>query len=280
MFGVILASVGTFFEETGVLIGKKKVGAREESIYTLGFLNLFWVTLAFLGIAIFVPGAFKFSWASWLTFLTRMILEVAQAHVTVRAIVRADRSTFGFIRTSTVPLLLGVDVALRYSIGMYQFIGIAVILVTLAMLFANHGFGRKGAGMVLFTAINAVATISLYKYHLTHFNSVVAEQLIIFIALIIYFYVGAKFFARENPLRFLRRPIFLLQSVANGISAGVESFAMLFAPASVIFAAKRSSAILWAVLSGNLYFKEKHFVMKIIGLVFLAVGIVLLALGG
>lgn len=74
MIGVILASVGTFFEEVATLIGKKKVAARKESVYTMGFLNLFWVALAFLLIAIFVPGSFRFSIASLPTLLIRAVL--------------------------------------------------------------------------------------------------------------------------------------------------------------------------------------------------------------
>ncbi|MBI4135797.1 hypothetical protein HY477_03625 [Candidatus Uhrbacteria bacterium] len=278
MFGVILASFGTFFEEVATLIGKKEVAARKESVYTMGFLNLFWVALAFLLIAIFVPGSFRLSISSLPTLLIRAVLEIAQAYVTLRAIVSASRSTFSFIRTLTIPLLLAVDVALHYAIGTYQFIGIAIIIVTLVLLFSNHGIERKGAGLALFTAVNAVVTLSLYKYHLANFNSVIAEQLIMFAVLMVYFLIAAHFFARENPLRFLAKPIFLLQSVGSGISAGVESFAYAFAPASIILAAKRSSGILWAILSGNRYFHEKHFLMKAIGFIFLATGIVLLAL--
>lgn len=278
MIGVILASFGTLFDEAAMMIGKKEVAAQRESVYTMGFLNLFWATVIFLGIAIFVPGAFVFSMASLPTFILRAVLEIAQAHVTVRAITVASRSAFSFIRTLTIPLLLGVDLALHYTIGMYQFIGMAVIIVTFIMLFINHGIERKGAGAVLFTAVNAVITISLYKYHITYFNSVVAEQLIVIIIIMGYFLMMAHFRAREMPFRFFKKPIFLGQSASMGIGVGLESFAMMFAPASIILAAKRASAILWSVLSGNLYFHEQHFAMKIIGFVFLAVGIVLLAL--
>lgn len=63
----------------------------------------------------------------------------------------------------------------------------------------------------------------------------------------------------------------------------LASFGALLDEAAMIIgkkavAARRESSILWSVLSGNLYFHERHFAMKIIGFVFLAFGIVLLAL--
>ena len=88
----------------------------------------------------------------------------------------------------------------------------------------------------------------------------------------------ALFVAKENPFRFLRQPVFLLQSVTEGISHVVLSFAYIFAPASVITAAKRALAILWAILSGNLYFREKQFFIKMVSFIIIAVGLVLLIL--
>ena len=271
-------SIGSLFDEFSNLIGKKKIEEQKESIFTMGFLNLFWVVLAFAGIAIFVPGSFRFSSASLPFFIPRLIFEIAQAVITVKAIAVATRSTFSFIRSLTIPLLLGVDVFLGYALSLPQIVGIALIAITLVLLFANYRAEQKGSGYVLFTAINAVATISLYKYNITHFNSVIAEQLIVMVVLLIFFFLGAYLFARENPMYFLKKPIFLVQSLGTGVAVAVESYAFVFAPASIITAAKRGSAILWAVLSGNLYFREKHFKMKLFGFAMLTLGIVLLAL--
>src|SRR3989344_9419438 len=96
MFGILLAAVSSAFLEISDTLGKKSVKNRSESYYTFGFLNLFFGTLFLVGYGFFSHD-FLFSMASLPFFIPRLILEIIQAHVTVIAIVRADRSDFGFI---------------------------------------------------------------------------------------------------------------------------------------------------------------------------------------
>ncbi len=278
MFGIILTSLGSFLSEVSDSIGKDQVFRREQSLYAMGFLQLFFGGLIFLGLAIFKPGAFIFQWASWPTFLVRVILEIVQAHITVSAIAAADRSTFSFIRVGTIPLLLGVDAMLGYTLKGTQLLGFGIITLALLVTFLNHGIKKAGLWFVLASTINAVITISLFKYDITHFNSVVAEQLIIMIIVLGYFIYGAMRRAHENPFKLLRKSLFFTQSFAYGAGEIAQSFAMSFAPASIIIAAKRSSAVLWSLLSGNLYFKEKGLFIKLFIALLLVGGLILLAL--
>lgn len=275
MFGVILSAIGSFLGEISLSIGKVKVSQKEQSVYTMGFLCLFWGAIWFLIIILFRHN-FIFVFASLPTFIPRAFLEIAQAHITNLAVVRADRSTFGFIRVLTIPLLLAVDFFLGYKINMYQTIGIGIIISALFIFFVNHGTKKLGSGLVLFTALNAVATLSLFKYNITHFNSVEAEQMLIYIILMAYFLFTALYFAKENPLRFLFKPIFFTQSVTSGVAGLLESFAYSFAPASIILAAKRAAAVFWSVAAGGIYFKEQHILIKAVCLVLLIAGIILL----
>ena len=276
MFGILLTLLGTLCEEVASTIVKARVVQQEVSLYTAGFLNLFWVVLGFLCIAFFVPGTFVFSAASFPTFVARAVLEIAQAHMTIKALATAARSGFTFIRTLTVPLLLLVDFVLGYTLSAQQMIGIGLIVIVLIVLFMNHGVEGQGREAVLFIAINAVITLSLYKYHITYFNSVIAEQLLIMSILSVYFFINSLI-VRENPFLFLKKKIFFLQSVSMGIGTAAESFAFVFAPASIITAAKRSGAVLWSIVSGHIYFHEKHLFLKVLGFIGLVVGIIFLA---
>lgn len=277
MIGLLLVLAATFFEETGASIGKLEMNQKRQSIYTYGFLTLLWGTVFLLLLAI-IRDAFIFSAASLPTLSIRIVLEIAQAHVSMLAIASADRSTFGFLRILTIPLLLGVDMVLGYTIGVNEFWGIGLIIAALVILFINHGVSKAGAGLVLFTAVNAVATISLYKYNITHFNSVEVEQGIIHIILLVYFFIMALYVARENPFQFLRKPLFFAQSAGAGIGTVLISFAYLFGAASVITAVKRAGGILFAMLSGNVYFKEKGFLIKVFSLGLIVIGLVFLAI--
>ena len=144
MIVFFLTFVANLFDETGTSIGKHEAQLKKESLYTMGFLNLLWGTLFFLCFAFFIRKGFIFSLASLPTFVPRLILEVFQAHITLRATIAATRSTFSFIRILTIPLLLLTDITLGYTIGFNQIIGIIIIVIALAVLMFNHGLKTKG----------------------------------------------------------------------------------------------------------------------------------------
>lgn len=276
MLGVLLTAFATLLGEISLSIGKAKVKAKEESMFTMGFLSTVGAALFFIVIALVKPDSFVFSLASLPTFLPRIALEIIQAYVTLIAIMKSDRSAFGFIRVGTIPLLLIVDLVLGYSMQTTQFLGIVIIVFTILYLLKNHGINPKGAGWVLASTVNAVITISLYKYNITHFNSVVAEEMIIFAILAMAFFIGALVWSKENPLRLIRRPVFLAEALTDGFGGVIHSFAYAFAPASIILAATRSSSVFWSVISGNRLFHETGALVKLISLGILIIGILLL----
>jgi drug/metabolite transporter (DMT)-like permease len=145
-------------------------------------------------------------------------------------------------------------------------------------IFKSSKINKKGVLFVLFTAINAVITISLYKYNISNFNSVEAEQILINLIIMLYFYINARIVTKEHPFLLLKKTIYLLQSSTQGIAGVVESFAYLFAAPSIILTAKKSTSLIWSIFSGNIYFKEKHIAIKIIVLIFITFGLVLFVL--
>lgn len=262
MFGVLLVTISSAFAELSDSIGKKQTGERACSPYTFGFLSVLGGSVFLLIIGL-VRHDFIVSPASFPTFLPRLVLEVLQTHITVRAIMRADRSDFGPIRTLTIPLLLAADLMLGYSVSALQMLGMGIIVCTILALLSYEHFKTRGLPLILFTAVNAVVTISLFKYDVTHFNSVDAEQLIVCLVLLLYFFVSAVVRARENPLRFLAKPVFFVQAFTGGLSSLLGSYAILFAPASIVTAALRASAVLFSLISGKLYFREQGFIVKL-----------------
>lgn len=278
MLGILLISIGTFFKEISDSIGKFKVNNHEESKFTMAFLSLFWGAIFFALISVFKNDGFIFKLASLPTFSIRAFLELIQTYISVLAIAKADRSTYSFIRTTTIPLLLIVDLFLGYKITYLPIVGMLIIIITLVILFLNKGIKKRGLGFVIFSAVNAVITISLFKYNITHFNSIAAEQLLITLILLIFFIFFSLFKAHENPFMFLKQPVFFLQSFSVGIAGVIESFSYNYGAASIITAAKRSSAIFWSLISGKVYFKENKFILKFIIFILLLSGLVLLSL--
>lgn len=278
MIGFILASLGSFFREVSSSIGKQEVSAARESYFSLGFLNLLIQAFIYFGIALFIRKHFLFSFDSLPTFSVRALLEVFQAHISVLALVCADRSTYSFVRTTTIPLLLFVDIILGYAIGFHQAIGVSIMFASVFLFLMNKNAGKTGVFLAGFTAVNAVVTISLFKYNITHFNSVEAEEGIITLILMFYFLFMAFARAKENPFRLLRRPMIIFQSLSSGAASTLGGFSYAFAPASLILAVERSSSVLWAILSGNFYFHETGFTQKIIFAIFLVIGFVLISI--
>lgn len=275
MFGIILALFAALFLEVSCDIGKKEICNKRESIYTMGFLSLFW-SLIWFALIILYKRSFVFSLASLPTFLPRAVLEVALACISYKAISQADRSTYGFLRILTIPLLLVTDLWLNYTIALGQFIGIFLITGTLLIALLKKGVNKKGAFWVLLSAIGAVFTITLYKYDITNFNSVEAEQFLILLILMICFFFSSLKAEKRNPFKLIFRRPFALQSLASGTASVIGSFAYVFDSASIIATAERSAAILWSVSAGRFYFHEKNLVFKVMISVLLIAGIILL----
>lgn len=277
MFGVILVSIGTFFEEISTVIGKNKVNLHEESPYMMAFLNLFWAAIFYALVILIKKQEFIFQLASLPIFSIRLFLEIIQVYVTVLAITKADRTTFGFVRTITIPLLLLVDLFLGYQIGLLPALGVVLIIAALVITFSHKGIKKEGLSLVIFSAVNAVLTISLFKYNISHYNSIAAEQVLMCSMLVIFFLILTIIKTKENPFIFLTKPVFFLQSAAMGLGGAVISFGYAFSAASVMTAASRSTAIFWSILSGRAYFKERHIVFKILIFALILIGLILLA---
>ena len=273
MIPLLVTAIGGFFEELGTSIAKRNILAKVAGIYTIGFLNTLAGAIILFGTIVVFNQDFIFSSKSFPTFSLRALLEIFQAYVTMMALSLADRSTNGFLRVLTLPLLLLVDAVLGYALTVHQVIGVSFIVLAFIFLFINHGIKKQGSGFVIFSAVNAVATISLYKYDITNYNSVAAEQIIIFAILSVYFLLMAVFVSKENPFLMLKNRKLLLQPILHGMGGTILSFAYALAPASVITSAKRSIEVLWSVLSGNLIFKEKHFAVKVTAFALIAAGV-------
>lgn len=278
MLAIFLVSFGSCLTEFSDSIGKHEVQNGRQSLFLMGFLQVFASVLIFLALIFLEPSLFIFNRLSLPTFTARAILEVVLAQISITAIAAADRSTYSFIRLGTVPLLLAADVALGFQLRPAQLIGLLLLAVTLLLVFMSPSVGKKGLGLAALTAVMAAVTITLYKYNISHFNSVLAEQLIIYLILLVYFFIRACSRDGRHFLKLLGRPLYLLQAGVHGLSGLAESFAYSLAPASVILTAKRSSAVMCALFSGSLYFKEQHILIKLGIFILLAGGLVLLAL--
>jgi hypothetical protein len=274
MLALLLVLCSTLSEEISESIGKKSVKLKRETIYGLGFLELFWGFVVMVGLVIFGHHN-RFSFDSLPTLIPRIGLEVLVAYTVVESIARVERSTMGFLRLTTIPFLLLVDIVLGYHLTALQITGVLVMFFALVLAFHRNPSGKRGAWIVVLSSLLCVGTVSLYKYDITHYNSVAVEQSIVMGIILVLFYFKARRPGR-SPFRMLIQPITGTQAIASGLSSILASFSMLFAPASVVIALKRTFALLWAVLFGRAYFREHSVKRKLVSFGITAVGIVLL----
>lgn len=275
MLPVLLVLTSTFSLEIAQSLGKKLAKQRRENVYQLGFLALFW-GLVFMVVSLAFGAPFHLSAASLPTLSLRVILEVALAVVNAEAIIKADRSTVGFLRLITIPLLLVIDISLGYHITQWQLVGVGVMFAALVLAFRHNPLGRKGAGLAALSGFLAVGTVSLYKYDISHFNSVAAEQIVVLAILVSFFYIQSARSSRRSPLKMLFHPNTGTQALASGIVIPLESFAMSLAPASVIIAYKRSFALIWSIIFGGAGFHEHSLARKMSSAALMVVSLVLI----
>jgi len=275
MLGIFLTLIGTVLEEAGNSLAKAGVKLKLESVDMLGFLSNFWTSLFFLAlVAMRWPDMHI---ATWPTLLIRLPLEIIPAWLTVRAIALCSRSTFGFVRVTTIPALLIADTLMGYSLDPYQIGGILLITLTLFFLYTNHGFEKKGLIYVFLASLMPVITSTLLKYNLNHGNSLELEQALVCIVLTVYFYTQTRR-RHENPLRFLTQPVLLAQAILHALGGVVLSFGFNLTLPSVHMAAKRSGSLISSLASGRLMFHEKKMGLKIAAMAICVLGIILLAI--
>jgi hypothetical protein len=236
-------------------MGKKLIKQRKETLYEAAFLNSF-CGLLFILITIFMGADVRFSTASLPTFLPRLIIELLVSFMAVELLVKADRSTVGFARLITIPLLLAVDLKLGYHIQPIQIAGVILLFGALFLAFHHNPKSKKGVWLAFLSGLLLVITSSLYKYDITHYNSVVAEQAIMLTTVLVFY----SFKSKKSPYRLLGKRATGTQSLAAGLSIAIGSYAFAVAPAaSIVISIKRAFALLWSINSGHRYFHEKSF---------------------
>jgi drug/metabolite transporter (DMT)-like permease len=275
MFAGLLILVGSLFEEVAESIGKKQVEKAKQNVYSLGFLNYFWVTIFFL-VTIIFGADFTFSTASLPTFIPRVILEIILAHIMVVGIINAERSSFSYVRLITIPLVLIIEIALGNSMNSYQILGVILMFAGLFLLLFRNTKSRAGFWPVAIGAVIAAITLSLFKYNITYFNSVAAEQFIITSVIVMYFLIASKLKSKPINLSLLIKPKTGVQAISSGLETMLVSFAFYFAPTSIITVLKRTTAMFWAVIFGRRYFREEALLRKVLAGILIATGLILI----
>jgi hypothetical protein len=276
MIGILLQGIATFFQEISGSLGKWMVACREEGFYSLGFQTSVLSLVFFVGYVVLDLTRWHLDPRTYPTLALLCVMEMAQGWATMKATVIAERSTFNFIRVGTMPFALGIDLMLGQFISVPQIIGITVIMLALAVLFAGHGIAKAGRWLLVFTALNSAVTLSIYKWHITNYNSVPAEQIILGVTQTAFFFWGAWHFCHENALKLMAKPHALIQSLAYSAGNVIQSYSYLYAPTSIIITANRSFSALWAIVAGRRVFHEKALKLRLVVLGLIVVGLVLL----
>lgn len=288
MFGILLATLGTLTGEVGQTLAKQAAVAKQQTIYGIGFVNTVMATIMLVLLFYLVPADtligeytsdFRFSMSAVPLglFVARVILELIASQLFITALELTTRATYSFLRMLTIPFLVMADLALGFDVTPLAILGIGIILVTTMALLSTRTLRREGMWYVIVGSLIGVFSVSIYQYNITYHNSVMAEQIILGTIYLIYFYGLAHWKTGRSPLRHFRSMRVIAQSFGFGTEIVLTGFAYLFAPSSIIMTARRTSAVFWAILSGNRIFREQHLAAKFAGLGILSSGLLLLA---
>lgn len=215
---------------------------------------------------IFVTGEkFTYNLAGLPIFFARLIVDLIQCEIVYRSLFKADRTTFGFARILTIPLLLLVDIALGYSLTNAQYIGIGIISSALLAYFGVEHMKGKGVHFALISSVLSVLTVSLYKYDISHYNPIAISQFVMAIALMVIYGVRVALSKKDRKLfaHLKEHKMLSLVFISQAIASTLISYAYSLAPASLVLAISRASAVVWSLLSGTFYFHEKKVLRKV-----------------
>lgn len=269
--------VSSFFGEASNAMGKSAMKNRIQSIYSYGFLGIFYFTV-FMIVAVWMGADFRFSTDSLPYLVPRIILEVVLASLGVRAVKQADMSTFAFLRLISIPLLLVVDIILGYPVSAMQMLGITLLFGTLVYLMGHRSLNPGGSKLLIAIALIGPINLSLYKYDISHYNSVAAEQIIVGLCLMVFFTAAAWYSGKEKTWGYLFKKRPEEQSLLSGLGGVAGSYAYTYAPASIVLTFSRATEIFFSIIFGSMVFHEKRIGNKFVGLVVIVVGLLLIAL--
>lgn len=275
---LLLAFIARFFYEFSLSSGKKAFQKHRETVYSLGFIT-YTSTLIFFIVGVLLGTDFYFNPTSIRTLVPRIMLEIIIAHLSMKAVLKASRTTSAFLSNITIPLLLLSDFLLAYSISNIRLGGICLIILSILVLMKFDRKSHKGASLVLVVGVISAITTTLYKYDITHFNSVAAEQIISLSCVSLYFLYMVKIKTSFKHWRYALSSAGLVQSVSMGFSSLISSYAYSLAPASVVVSMLNGSTIIWGMIFGRTYFHEHGMKVKLFAACFVICGLLLLTIG-
>jgi drug/metabolite transporter (DMT)-like permease len=283
MIGLVLWIIWTFFEELNNSLLKEK--SKKYHYVTV------WVIMSCFSLLVFIvmwlykhySGDLElvFNTASIPLLIVRLIFEVLQSYFTLLAIKQCDRSTFSILRVLTIPLLVIADIVLWYQFTSYSLIWIAIILLSFIWFNTNHRtINWKGWYFALFTAINAVITLSLFKYSITNYgNSLEIDQWIMALWTVIFFiWYNLKKEKKIGLYLLKKEKIFWIQWILMAITSIILSYSYLYLNASEATAVKRAWEMFWSVLAGFVFFQETNFIKKILFALCIILGLIVMVL--
>lgn len=282
MLGILLMAIATLLGEASV--AANKLSTREHTIDYIdtGIIVVFAGIVSFLIAGIIYPASVLFDLGTLPTFLTRLSLEIPLTIFSGYALMKAERSTFAMLRSLTIPLLLIVDLMMHYPLSVTQISGALVITLALAST-VSAKFSKAGMWWCIATAIGAVGTISLYKIDIDatrlHHNSVIAEQIVMLLAIFIALILAKLVLHKPLPTRVIfherRTQLSLLASAFGGI---IEAFSYKYVVGTaLVLAAKRGIGIVLSLVTGRAVFHEDNLKARSMVAVAIIAGLILMA---
>lgn len=268
MIWFLLWIIWTFFGECNNIISKQKLTKHHH--FTMGVISTLFGVILFglmIGYKIqFTDFSPILNPASIFLLTIRIFLEIFQSYVSLLAIKYSDRSAFSIIRVITLPLLLIVDIILGYNFSVYSYIGI--ILIVFSFIFFQKWSYKQIVSAnkyALLSAINAVLTISLFKYSITYYwNSPEVDQIIILSSILIFFIIQNYRVNKISAIWLIfKEKIFILQAFMGSLSSLILTYSYVYLNASEATTLKRAWEMFWAILAGMVFFKEKQIAKKL-----------------
>ena len=270
-------ALSNLFTESSTAIGKRAMAKKVQSVYGYAFLSIFWFNI-FMVITVLLGAKLHFSTKSLPFFLPRVVLEIAMTWLGAKAISMADLSTFSFLRLIAIPILLVIDIILGYPISPWQIFGMLIIFGVLVYLLGHKTLNPRGSRYIIGVALISPVDLSLYKYDITHYNSVAAEQILIGLSIMTFFIVVAWYNGHERTWAYLfkRRPE--SQSLLFGFGSVLNTYAYKYVAASIALTFSRATEIIMAILFGNVVFHERKVGHKLAALAIVVVALLLIAI--
>jgi len=260
MWTVVLASLSSFIDQFSNVVIKKIENDKKKSTNLWALALVSWLGSSIVIWIVFIArGDFAFNWGAWGWFVPRIVLEMFQIYVTMKALEKADLSFFSFGRVFSIIIVMFLEARfLGITLRVGQYGGVFLVVFSIFIFLSRSIKRTKGWFWVMLSSLNGGLLFVITKLQFSYNNAFTNESILrlVLVLLMMLLVWGRRKSLSWNAKAWLLLPFRSVVGVLNLLALSLGA-------ATIYSTVDRGGSVLSGVVLGNRFFKEKSLLEKL-----------------